>query len=88
MASAWPPAGYPLFGRWTKPVLGYADANGNGVLEREEVLVGDTAVFVGGTLPNYTADLNTTLTFLRGAISVTAGLHYEDGMTGPIRFVK
>ena len=74
-------AGYPLFGRWTKPVLGYADANGNGVLEREEVVVGDTAVFVGGTLPNYTADLNTTLTFLRGAISVTAGLHYEDGMT-------
>jgi TonB-linked SusC/RagA family outer membrane protein len=74
-------AGYPLFGRWTKPVLGYADANGNGVLEREEVLVGDTAVFVGGTLPNYTAGLSTTLTFLRGAISVTAGLHYEDGMT-------
>ncbi len=74
-------AGYPLFGRWTKPLLGYADANGNGILEENEVLVGDTAVFVGGTLPNYTANLNTTLTFLRGAIAVTAGFHYEDGMT-------
>ncbi|HEY9514037.1 MAG TPA: SusC/RagA family TonB-linked outer membrane protein [Gemmatimonadaceae bacterium] len=74
-------AGYPLNGRWTRPIIGYADANGSGVLEPEEVLVGDTAVFVGGTLPNYTADLNTTLTFLRGAVAVTAGLRYEDGMT-------
>jgi TonB-linked SusC/RagA family outer membrane protein len=74
-------AGYPLFGRWTKPLIGYADANGNGVLEPEEVLVGDTAVFVGGTTPNYTANLNTTLTFLRGAVAVTAGFSYEDGMT-------
>jgi len=74
-------AGYPLFGRWIKPVLGYADANRNGVIDRDEVIMGDTAVFVGGTLPNYTASLSTTLTFLRGAISVTAGLTYEDGMT-------
>ncbi|HEY9448793.1 MAG TPA: TonB-dependent receptor, partial [Gemmatimonadaceae bacterium] len=74
-------AGYPLFGRWTKPVLGYADGNGNGVLEPAEVLSGDTAVFVGATVPNYTANLNTTLTFLRGAIAVTAGFRYEDGMT-------
>jgi TonB-linked SusC/RagA family outer membrane protein len=74
-------AGYPLFGRWTKPILGYADANGNGVLEPEEVLAGDTAVFVGGMVPNYTANLNTTLSFLRGAVAVTAGFQYEDGMT-------
>jgi TonB-linked SusC/RagA family outer membrane protein len=74
-------AGYPLFGRWTKPLLGYADANGNGYLEESEVLVGDTAVFVGGTLPNYTASLNTTLTLLRGAIAVTAGFSYDDGMS-------
>ncbi len=74
-------AGYPLFGRWAKPLLGYADANGNGTLEESEVLVGDTAVFAGGTLPNYTANLNTTLSLLRGAISVTAGFSYDDGMS-------
>jgi TonB-linked SusC/RagA family outer membrane protein len=74
-------AGYPLFGRWTRPLLGYADGNGNGYLEENEVLVGDTAVFVGGTLPNYTANLNATLSLLRGAVSVTAGFSYEDGMS-------
>lgn len=74
-------AGYPLFGRWTKPMLGYADANGNGIIERLEVLAGDTAVFVGGTLPNYTANLHTTISVLRGAFSVSAGVLYEDGMT-------
>src|SRR5262249_20591086 len=25
--------GYPLFGSWTLPIVGYADGNGNGVLE-------------------------------------------------------
>lgn len=74
-------AGYPLFGRWAKPILGYADTNENGVLEREEVLLGDTAVFVGGTLPNYTANLSTTVSLLRGALAVSAGFLYEDGMT-------
>ena len=74
-------AGYPLFGRWTKPILGYADADEDGVLEVSEVLLGDTAVYVGGTLPNYTANLSTTVSLLRGAVSVSAGFLYEDGMT-------
>jgi TonB-linked SusC/RagA family outer membrane protein len=74
-------AGYPLFGRWMLPVLGYADANGNGVLDATEVVVGDTAVYVGGTLPNYTANLNTTVRLLRGALAVTAGVMYEDGLS-------
>ncbi len=73
--------GYPLFGRWTKPILGYADADEDGVLETSEVLLGDTAVFVGGTLPDYTANLSTTVSLLRGAVSVSAGFLYEDGMT-------
>jgi TonB-linked SusC/RagA family outer membrane protein len=73
--------GYPLFGNWVRPILGYADANGDGVLEPSEVLYGDTAVYVGSTLPNYTANLNTTLSLFRGALSVAAGFSYEDGKT-------
>jgi hypothetical protein len=74
-------AGYPLFGKWVQPILGYADANGDGVLERSEVLYGDTAVYVGSTLPNYTANLNTTLSLFRGALVVGANFTYEDGKT-------
>jgi hypothetical protein len=73
--------GYPLYGRWSRPILGYADANQNGVLDGGEVLIGDTAIFVGATAPNYTATLHSTLSLFRGAVSIIAGLSYEDGMT-------
>jgi TonB-dependent SusC/RagA subfamily outer membrane receptor len=75
-------AGYPLFGRWTPPVLGYADANGDGILDlNTEILLGDTAVYVGQTLPNYTANLHTTVSLWRGAVAVSAGFLYEDGLS-------
>jgi len=73
--------GYPLFGRWSTPVLGYADANGNGVLDPNEVIFGDTAVYVGHTLPKYAAGLNTNVSLFRGVLSIGADLTYTDGMT-------
>jgi len=73
-------AGYPLFGRWSRPVLGYADGNGNGRLDPNEVLLGDTMVYVGGTQPDYTASLQSTLSLLNGAFSVSVGVLYENGM--------
>jgi len=73
--------GYPLFGRWARPVLGYADANGDGVLDRSEIVYGDTMVYVGGTLPDYSASLHSTFVFFRGALSVTTGWLYESGST-------
>jgi TonB-linked SusC/RagA family outer membrane protein len=74
-------AGYPLFGRWAKPILGYGDANGNGVIEASEVLLGDTSVYLGQQMPNYIANLHTTLSLLRGRVTVGASLAYQDGMT-------
>lgn len=74
-------AGYPLFGRWSTPVLGYDDANENGLLEANEVVFGDTAVYVGGTLPEYEAGVQTSLSLFRGALAVSAALTYSDGLT-------
>ncbi|MBX6332136.1 MAG: TonB-dependent receptor, partial [Gemmatimonadaceae bacterium] len=74
-------AGYPLFGRWAKPILGYADVNGDGVIDRSEVQLGDTMVYMGPSEPNYEASLFTTLSFFRGALTVNAGLSYQDGLT-------
>lgn len=73
--------GYPLFGRWAKPVLGYADANGDGVLDPSEVVLGDTLVYVGGTLPNYTASISTGVSLFRGTLAIDMGFQYESGMT-------
>jgi len=73
--------GYPLFGRWSRPILGYADANGNGVLENAEIQLGDTLVYVGQQEPNYTANLHTTVSLWRGAMAVMAGFSYQDGLS-------
>jgi len=74
-------AGYPLFGRWAKPILGYADVNHNGVIERNEVELGDTLVFMGSSEPNYEANLFTTLSLFRGAVTASAGFSYQNGLT-------
>src|SRR5690606_4980585 len=73
--------GYPLHGRWAAPVLGYADANGDGVLDQNEIVMGDTLVYVGGTLPNYMAALSTNFSILRGILAVNMGFEYQNGMT-------
>jgi TonB-linked SusC/RagA family outer membrane protein len=73
--------GYPLFGRWALPVLGYKDLNTDGVIQSGEVLYGDTAVYLGSSEPNYTAGLTTTLGFFRSALTVSAGFIYENGLT-------
>jgi hypothetical protein len=73
--------GYPLFGYWVTPVLGYSDHNGDGIIQTAEVLRGDTAVYVGKPTPDYSAAASTTLSLFRGALSVTAGLSYDNGFT-------
>ena len=74
-------AGYPLFGRWARPILGYADVNGNGVIEPSEVQLGDTLVYMGASEPNYTMGASTSISLFRGAFTVSAGLDYQDGLT-------
>ncbi|HEU4642608.1 MAG TPA: TonB-dependent receptor plug domain-containing protein [Gemmatimonadaceae bacterium] len=74
-------AGYPLFGRWARPILGYADVDSNHVITRNEVQLGDTLVFMGSSEPNYEANLFSTFSFLRGALTASVGFGYEDGLT-------
>lgn len=74
-------AGYPLFGRWARPILGYSDANHDNVIEQSEVQVGDTLVYMGASEPDYEASLFTTLSLLRGAVTVSANFLYQDGLT-------
>ena len=59
--------GYPLGGYWARPITGFADANGDGIIDADEVTVGDEAVFRGRALPNKEASLNSSLDALRRA---------------------
>jgi TonB-linked SusC/RagA family outer membrane protein len=74
-------AGYPLFGIWARPIVGYADANGDGILERNEVQVGDSAIYMGAPTPNFEASLHTGLAFFRGKVRVDVGFDYQNGLT-------
>jgi hypothetical protein len=56
--------GYPLFGVWARPLLGYSDQNHDGVIEPNEIAVGDSAVYVGATQPAYELNLSTNITVL------------------------
>jgi TonB-linked SusC/RagA family outer membrane protein len=71
--------GYPLGGYWARPITGFADANGNGIIEAEEVTVGPDAVFRGRSLPNKEASLNSALTLLDGRVRVGTQFDYRGG---------
>lgn len=58
-------AKYPVGSIWVRPVLGYADRNGDGYLESREVVMGDTAEYVGTNMPRITAGYNLEAVFKR-----------------------
>jgi TonB-dependent SusC/RagA subfamily outer membrane receptor len=74
-------AGYPLLGRWGKPVLGFQDRDSSGTLSSDEVLYGDTLVYLGAAEPNFIASLSTSARFFKGIVGVSANFSYSDGQT-------
>jgi TonB-linked SusC/RagA family outer membrane protein len=71
--------GYPLFGLWDKPILSYSDANHDGIITEDEVVVGTTDAYRGSTLPTWEAGIANTLGFLRNRVRVTALFDYRGG---------
>lgn len=55
-------AGYPLAGVWERQVLGYRDANKDGLLSREEVILSDSVVYRGWSQPRYRASYGASFT--------------------------
>lgn len=73
--------GYPVNGRWVRPLLGYATPSAGGRLSKTDVIVGDSAVYVGQQMPRFELPLNTNLSLFAGKLSLSAALHYKDGLT-------
>ena len=71
--------GYPLGGYWARPITGFADANGDGIISPGEVTVGPNAVFRGRALPNKEASLNSTLTLFNDRIRIGTQFDYRGG---------
>jgi TonB-linked SusC/RagA family outer membrane protein len=71
--------GYPIDGYWQRPILGFNDLNGDGIIAPSEVLVGDTAVFVGPSLAPTEAVLSTGLDLLNRKVRVSVLFDYKGG---------
>ncbi len=71
--------GYPLGGYWVRPILSFNDANGNGIVEPNEVVVGPTPAFIGPSQPTKELALNTGLTLFHSRIRIGGQLDYRGG---------
>jgi len=74
--------GYPIFSRWDPPIRSFADANGNGIIERNEVVVGDTAEFIGESTPPKQLTVATGLSFFRDQVRISSQFDYRGGFVG------
>jgi hypothetical protein len=76
--------GYPLFGIWARPVVAYADRDGDGTIAyNDEITLADdsNAVFVGATDPTYQANVATNISFFNNRISMASTFAYTHGLT-------
>lgn len=73
--------GFPLFGFWANPVLGFADVNHDGFIEPNEIVVGDSARYVGAPQANYELTMSTTLGFFNNRVSISTSVDYQNGLT-------
>jgi len=71
--------GYPIFGYWDRPIRGYNDVNGDGILTSSEVFVGDTAEFLGYSIPRNEFAFNLGVTLFHNRVRVGGQVDYRGG---------
>jgi TonB-linked SusC/RagA family outer membrane protein len=77
--------GYPLFGFWATPILGWKDKDGNGILTYNadttlnEVFVGKDTIFRGYSSPRYTATFLPGVDLLNRTLRLAALFEYKGG---------
>ncbi|MEO8620349.1 MAG: SusC/RagA family TonB-linked outer membrane protein [bacterium] len=73
-------AGYPINGYWQRPITGYADTNGDGLISLNEITVGDTAEFLGASVPKYEMTLSNGFDLFNRAIRISGLFDYKGGL--------
>jgi TonB-linked SusC/RagA family outer membrane protein len=71
--------GYPLFSRFARPILGFVDADGDGVIQESEVRVGDSLAYAGQSLPPRQLTTATSLSLLGGRVRIATEFDYRGG---------
>jgi TonB-linked SusC/RagA family outer membrane protein len=71
--------GYPLFGVWQRRILGYNDFNGDGILTANEIIVSDSAMFIGRSSPHVEMSFVPGMDLWHNMFRVTAQFDYKGG---------
>jgi TonB-linked SusC/RagA family outer membrane protein len=72
--------GYPLFSVWARPIVAFADANGDGILQPQEIAVGDSAQYVGESTPTLQWNMTSDATFFSGRLGIHVAFSHTGGM--------
>lgn len=71
--------GYPLNGYWSRPILSYSDKNGDGIITSNEVVIGDSSVFLGRSIPKYELSFNNGFDLFNKHLRLTAEVDRKSG---------
>jgi len=73
--------GYPVDGLWTNKLLGYNDANHNGIIESNELRLSDSLVYVGRGAPSKILGWQNSVAFWGGRVAIGGNFTYENNAT-------
>ncbi len=72
-------AGYPLFGVWQRRILAFNDFNGDGILTANEIVVSDSAMFIGRSSPHVELSFVPGMDFWHNMFRLTAQFDHKGG---------
>jgi TonB-linked SusC/RagA family outer membrane protein len=72
--------GKPMGGYWQRPLLGYSDANDDGIIQPDEVQLGESSVYLGNPIPKTEVSINTGVTFFQ-YFRVSGVLNHRGGFS-------
>lgn len=71
--------GFPLFGVWQRRILNFQDINGDGILTANEIVVSDSAMFLGRSSPHVEMSFVPGVDFWNNMFRVTAQFDHKGG---------
>ncbi|HMI54737.1 MAG TPA: SusC/RagA family TonB-linked outer membrane protein [Gemmatimonadaceae bacterium] len=71
--------GYPLFGVWQRRILSFTDINGDKILTANEIVVSDSAMFIGRSSPHVEMSFTPGVDFWNNMFRFTAQFDHKGG---------
>jgi TonB-linked SusC/RagA family outer membrane protein len=71
--------GYPLNGYWGRRIESFSDANNDGIISLNEIVVSDSSVFIGYSAPRHEVSLNTGVDLFNKRVRIAALADYKGG---------